>query len=251
MKTGWDYSNLAEAYLKRPDYSRQAIEQMLAAMHLPAGALVCDVGAGVAHLTLELAAQGFDVVAVEPNDKMRQLGQVRTAGMEHVRWHVGTGEATGQADRTFDLVSFGSSFNVCDRALALQESHRILTDQGWFACMWNHRDLKDPLQAAIEATIRQHLPHYGYGSRREDQTQIIQDSGLFGAIQFVSGRVHHRQSKQDCITAWRSHATLLRQAGDRFEDIIAAIEALLDQQAQAEIEIPYVTRIWFCQKIHA
>ena len=29
MKTEWDYTNLAEAYLKRPDYVQKAIDKML------------------------------------------------------------------------------------------------------------------------------------------------------------------------------------------------------------------------------
>lgn len=29
MKTEWDYTELAEAYLKRPDYAQSAIDQML------------------------------------------------------------------------------------------------------------------------------------------------------------------------------------------------------------------------------
>lgn len=249
MQTSWDYSNLAEAYLKRPDYSDSALDAMIAAIKLPADARVCDVGAGVAHLTLALAARGFELVAVEPNSKMRQLGETRTAGIEAIRWHEGTGEATGQADAAFELVSFGSSFNVCDRPAALRESHRILAPGGWFACLWNHRDLKDSLQAEIEATIRRLLPHYGYGTRREDQTAVIKDSELFGPIQFVSGRVIHKQSLADCLTAWRSHATLVRQAGEKFDEVIAAIESLLRASGDAEIRIPYDTRIWFAQKL--
>ena len=30
MKTEWDYTELAEAYLKRPDYAQSAIDKMLA-----------------------------------------------------------------------------------------------------------------------------------------------------------------------------------------------------------------------------
>ena len=29
MKTEWDYTNLAEAYLKRPEYAESAIDEML------------------------------------------------------------------------------------------------------------------------------------------------------------------------------------------------------------------------------
>ena len=30
MKTDWDYTTLADAYLKRPDYSEDAIDKMIA-----------------------------------------------------------------------------------------------------------------------------------------------------------------------------------------------------------------------------
>lgn len=30
MKTEWDYTNLANAYLKRPDYAQEAIDEMIA-----------------------------------------------------------------------------------------------------------------------------------------------------------------------------------------------------------------------------
>ncbi|HEY9843729.1 MAG: class I SAM-dependent methyltransferase [Candidatus Sericytochromatia bacterium] len=245
----WDYSELAEAYLKRPDYADEALERMLAPMQLPPGARVCDVGAGVAHLTLQLARRGFDVTAVEPNDRMRALGQQRTAELDQVHWHQGTGEATGQPDQAFALVSFGSSFNVCDREAALRETCRILQPRGWFACLWNHRDLDDPLQGEIETLIRSFLPEYGYGTRRQDQTEPIVASGLFEAVQSVSGRVIHSQSLEDCVTAWRSHATLQRQAGARFPEIVAAIESLLRSRGQASIRIPYDTRVWFARKL--
>ena len=168
MKTNWDYTSLAESYVKRPDYAGTAIDWIVETAGIGRGAKVCDVGAGVAHLTIMLAERGLDVVAVEPNDAMRALGIKRTERFSNVRWFEGTGEKTGQPDATFDLVTFGSSFNVTDRELALKETARILKPEGWFACMWNHRDLSDPLQSKIEAIIGSHVEGYSYGSRRED-----------------------------------------------------------------------------------
>ena len=49
------------------------------------------------------------------------------------------------AEESYHMTTFGSSFNVCDRQKALLESKRILVKEGWFACMWNHRDLEDPI----------------------------------------------------------------------------------------------------------
>ena len=148
----WDYSDLAAAYAKRPDYADAAIDRVLAMAGLGAGAAALDVGAGVGHLTITLVERGLNVTAVEPNLAMRERGRTRTAPWPDVRWGEGTGEDTGMGDDAFDLVTFGSSFNVTDRARALGETARVLKPRGWFACLWNHRDLDDPTQSAIERT---------------------------------------------------------------------------------------------------
>ena len=247
MKTEWDYTKLANAYLKRPDYSNVAIDAMLAIIGSEKGDRFCDVGAGVAHLTLMLAARGFDVTAVEPNDAMRDNGIKRTASFANVRWHEGTGEQTGQPDQYFDMVTFGSSFNVCDRHLALKETKRILKSRGWFACMWNHRNLENPIQSRIESIIKEHVTNYGYGIRREDQTAVIENSDLFGSVIHLDAQVLHEQTVTECVKAWKSHATLERQAGRTFETVIQAIEKYLNSLKMVSIQIPYSTNIWVAQ----
>jgi ubiquinone/menaquinone biosynthesis C-methylase UbiE len=249
MKTEWDYTLLADAYLKRPDYSDAAIDAMLKVTKVLEGASVLDVGAGVAHLTMKLAARGLKVNAVEPNDAMRQNGELRTGSFSDVTWFEGTGENTGQESGQFDLVTFGSSFNVCDRNVALKETVRILKPHGWFACMWNHRDLEDPIQNQIEETIRKHIPDYGYGARREDQTSLINGSGLFEPVVRISADIVHSQAIEDCVNAWRSHATLERQARDKFIVIVADIETFLKDLKVKSIKIPYTTHTWVAQQL--
>jgi len=247
MKTEWDYTSLAQAYLQRPDYADAAIDAMLSIVGAEKGDKCCDVGAGVAHLTLSLASRGLNVVAVEPNDAMRANGMKRTAGLGNVEWHEGTGEASRQSSRAFDLVTFGSSFNVCDRQLALKESARILKPRGWFGCMWNHRQLQDPIQSEIEAIIRERVSDFGYGARRDDQTAVIDASNFFGAVVHLDSRVVHEQTIEECVEAWRSHATLERQAGASFLDVVAAIENYLRGLDTPSIQIPYLTNIWVAQ----
>ncbi|MDC0307427.1 class I SAM-dependent methyltransferase [bacterium] len=247
MKTNWNYTELADAYLQRPDYADSAIDTMLKVSGAEKGDHFCDVGAGVAHLTLMLAKRGLDVVAVEPNDAMRANGIKRTENMPGVQWHEGTGEDTGQQSQAFDMVTFGSSFNVCDRERALKETARILKPRGWFACMWNHRQLEDPIQSQIEAIIKEKVKGYGYGTRREDQTVVIDASGLFGPVVHLDSRVMHEQTLDECIKAWRSHATLERQAGPDFGAVVTAIETHLKSLNIKVIQIPYSTNIWVAQ----
>lgn len=248
MKTEWDYTQLADAYLKRPDYAPAALQELFRITGLKAGDKVCDIGAGVAHLTLPLAAFGCRVDAVEPNDAMRANGEKRTVHLSAVSWSEGTGEATGRPAGKYDLVTFGSSFNVCDQAKALRESHRLLKPGRYFACLWNHRNLEDPIQKQIEDIIRSFIPSYGYGARRENQTEVIAASGLFEDIRLVEEEIFWDQTVKDTVEAWRSHATLHRQAGEKFGTIIQRIEASLASLGKDPITIPYTTRVWIARR---
>ncbi len=248
MKTEWDYTSLADAYLKRPDYSSAALEKIRDLCGISAGQRACDIGAGVAHLTLHLADWGLKVVAVEPNDAMRKNGAIRTKGM-NVTWVEATSHDTKQDAGSFDLVTFGSSFNVADRTLTMKETHRILKPGRWFACMWNHRDLEDPIQARIEGIFRSAIPDYGYGTRREDQAETIRSSGLFEKVTAIEGTIRHVQRIEDVVEAWRSHATLERQAGDSFGRLVGEVEKYLVSLGKDSIEVPYTTRAWVARRI--
>ena len=247
MKTEWDYTNLAEAYLHRPDYAPDAIRQMLEISGVQTYDRACDMGAGAAHLTLELAKFGLNVCAVEPNNAMRANGVKRTADFKNVIWIEGVGEHTCLAEKQFSLVTFGSSFNVCNRQEALEETARLLMPGGWFACMWNHRDLEDPVQQEIENVIKRNIANYSYGTRREDQTAVIDASGLFEPVKFVSGSVQHSIPAQDLIEGWKSHGTVYRQSPDLFEKIINEIRHVVEATKQENIIVPYTTRIWMAR----
>lgn len=247
MKTEWDYSELAESYQSRPDYSEYAVNALLSVAKTKQGDLVCDIGAGVGHLTLMLKKHNLVVTAVEPNEAMRSIGIQRTANCNGVRWFDGTGESSGQNSESFDLVTFGSSFNVCNRGQALVESARILKGGGWFACMWNHRNLADEIQSRIEQIIMKYLPSFNYGSRREDQSTIIKSSGLFKNPIHIDSEIVHEQAISEVVNAWRSHATLQRQAGKQFLNIIRDIEESLSHLNSDTISIPYTTNIWLAQ----
>ena len=241
----WDYTKLAADYDRRADYSDAAIDEVVALARPAPERPVADIGAGTGKLTKLLLARGLAVHAVEPNDAMRAIGVANTEG-RRVRWSNGSGEQTGLAADAYDLALFGSSFNVTDRPLALREVHRILRPEGWFGCMWNHRDLADPLQARIEAIIRESIPGYDYGSRREDQTAVIAASGLFEPAVLIDRGFVHASSREDYVGAWRSHATLQRQAGGAFEGIVARIGDAIG--ASEVVNVPYTTRVWCARR---
>jgi ubiquinone/menaquinone biosynthesis C-methylase UbiE len=245
--TDWDYTELADTYSRRPPYSGIAAQRVLSA--LPTNRRrVADIGAGTGHLAVELSARGCLVDAIEPNDAMRRIGMSRTKSDHNIRWAVGTGEDTKLQEDSYDFVTYGSSFNTMEAQVALVEASRILKHDGVLACMWNHRELDDPLQSDIEAVIRRHVATYTYGSRRQDQASVIEEGGLFGPAARFEERVLHTLPTEQWIAAWRSHATLQRQAGDRFEDVIREIAQLVAVKCGSSIEVPYVTVGWIAPR---
>ena len=140
MKTEWDYTTLADAYLKRPDYADAAINAMLAIAGAEKGDRFCDVGAGVAHLTLMLASRGLDVIAVEPNDAMREYACKDLEACTEFNSVNGTAEKTTLDQDSIDLVVVAQAFHWFDETRAVKEFQRILKKDGALALLWNVRN---------------------------------------------------------------------------------------------------------------
>jgi ubiquinone/menaquinone biosynthesis C-methylase UbiE len=194
-----------------------------------------------------LAKRAHKVTAVEPNDEMRRIGKKRINNFNDVSWAEGSGEKTGLPEKFFGLVTFRSSFNVCNRLSTLNEVTQILTDKGWLSRMWNLRNLYDPIQTEIEKIIKYHIKGYVYGTRREEQSAVIDKSELFSPTIYLSSDIVHRQTIEKCLKAWGSHVTFVKQASSKFNDILISIEEFLSDLNQDIIEIPFTTKIWIAQ----
>jgi ubiquinone/menaquinone biosynthesis C-methylase UbiE len=240
----WDYTGRAEHYDKRADYSKEVVQTLLQKIGAVPGKPVADIGAGTGKLTKLLASNGLAVRAIEPNDAMMAIGVKNTEGMS-VTWAKGVGEKTDLPESSVHAAFFGSSFNVLDQKATLSEVARILVPDGYFVCMWNHRDLNDRLQNQIEEMIRQMVPDYNYGSRREDPTAVIDESKLFGQVGYLEQNFKVQMPSNIFWEGWKSHATLERQAGPKFAAVLERIRELL--APYEVIDVPYSTRIWFAR----
>lgn len=260
----WDYTKHAKFYEYRPNYAPASIDMLAFLVKQSSQSTapkVADIGAGTGNLSIMLLERGCKVVAVEPNDAMREIGIHRTkewAQKGQIEWVRASGVDSTLASGEFDWVTFGSSFNVMDRQSALIEAHRLLRTSGKrggggqiFSCMWNHRDLNDPIQNKAEEIITELVPHYTRGTRREDQRAIIESrKDLFDSILYVEEDFYFQQSLENYINAWKSVKNPYwdldsAEGRELFENITQKMRATLPK----ELHIKYTTRCWSARKV--
>lgn len=240
----WDYTEQASYYHNRPNYAPSAINDLFDFLSIDDDCLAADIGAGTGNLTLFLYPHFSRIYAVEPNYAMREIGIKRTELIPQIHWVNGYGENTGLPGGMFKLVTFGSSFNTTNRTLALKESYRILKPNGWFVCMWNHRDLIDPIQSQMQDIIKKVIPNYTLGTRQESQADVIIDSKLFNDVHYIEGTQTIETTKKKYLDAWASVKNSFWN-----KQSLLKITKRMDGCLPNKFKIPYITRIWAAKRV--
>jgi ubiquinone/menaquinone biosynthesis C-methylase UbiE len=128
---GLSFGRVAELYDRvRPPYLPEALDRGQAALELDGSAEVLDLAAGTGRLTHELAQRHAGVVAVEPNDAMRE--RIRDGEVL-----AGTAEEIPLDDASVDAVFVGEAIHWFDAERAVPEIARVLRPRGGFARLSN------------------------------------------------------------------------------------------------------------------
>jgi ubiquinone/menaquinone biosynthesis C-methylase UbiE len=138
----------ADAYERgRPGYPAEAIAFVIETLRIGPGATVVDLAAGTGKLTRELVPTGAGLIAIEPVPGMRE---VLSRSLPDVRVADGTAESLPLDDASVDGVVVAQAFHWFDGPRALAELARVLRTGGRLAVLFNVRDERDPVQAALE-----------------------------------------------------------------------------------------------------
>ncbi|XEC97575.1 class I SAM-dependent methyltransferase [Paenibacillus tarimensis] len=127
-------------YVKyRPSYPEEAIDYLFSVVGLTPGCVTADIGAGTGVFAKLLVARGSKVIAVEPNQAMRETAERQLGGEPNFRAVPGSAEATGLPEHSVDFIVCAQSFHWFDRSAAQSEFHRILKPGGKVVLIWNSR----------------------------------------------------------------------------------------------------------------
>jgi len=130
------FSGKAEVYAAaRPSYPDTAIEYIKSLV--PKGAIFADVGAGTGKFTECLARHSLKLLAVEPNDDMREQLAKTLANYPDATIVAGTAEATTIADSSVDAVTCAQALHWFNPDDFRAECRRILKPGGIVIAVYN------------------------------------------------------------------------------------------------------------------
>jgi len=223
----------------RPDYPAAAIDALVARCGLRPGCTVLDLGAGTGKLTRMLVPTGAAVLAVEPVPEMRAELERRVRGVAVLG---GTAERIPLADRYVDAVAVGQAFHWFDADAALREIHRVLKPAGGMALIWNARDERDALQAALSEIID---PLEGDTPRRKQRNwkTLLADSGLFERTERLLFEHVQLLDEQGVVDRVTSISFIAAASPAVRADVEARVRALVAETA-APIRLPYMTELY-------
>lgn len=166
------FEGLAAVYDQyRPDYPHSAIHYILSRTGIRNGGRLVDIGCGTGISSRLMAAQGLQVVGIEPNaDMRRQAEAIPCPSPIAPTYREGRAEATGLPDSLADVVLAAQAFHWFSPPAALPEFIRILKPGGWIVLIWNEPDRNDPATDEYMRLQAQHSPEPEIAKRVQSRT---------------------------------------------------------------------------------
>ncbi len=242
------FSDRADAYRRyRPSYPAAAVDAVIEGLGEASGLVVADVGAGTGISAQLLAERGVHVIAVEPNQSMRDAAEVHP----RVTWVGSKAEATGLAAGSVGAVLCAQAFHWFVPEMALEEFHRILRPAppgGRVALVWNDRDESDAMTHGYGELVR-------VASNRdpamEDHTR---PAPLFESTLFRNQREEVFANEQvldlEGLLGRALSASYVPKSGAECEALLAGLRWLHARMADpaGNIRLKYITRAFLAER---
>ena len=155
--TAWYYARY------RPAYPPSLATVLRERFGLDGSGRLLDLGCGPGPVAIALAHLFGEVLAMDPDDAMREEGAriAHERGISNIEWRFGGSKELSPALGKFRLVTMGESFHWMDRARTLDALYELVTDGGGLAIVGRGAPLDappmTPWRAAINTVVKRYI----------------------------------------------------------------------------------------------
>jgi len=213
----------------RPSYPLEIIDILRHECGLTSDSVIADLASGTGIFTRLLLENGNPVYGVEPNQAMREAGELYLASYRNFNSVRGTAEDTTLPDASVDLVTVAQAAHWFDRERALKEFRRILKSGGYEQLLENFGTDYEEVKRRDNASMQFFglIPH---------QTRILQN---FQDFDYASLEGRLLSSSYTPQPGHPSHESMLVELRRIFED----------HQRSGLVRMEYDTKLYFGQLV--
>ena len=239
------FGSIAEDYDGlRPQAPQQAVDWLL-----PHGCEVAvDVGAGTGLFTRTLVGRVAQVIAVEPDARMRNVLAARSAGVRAVE---GRGEAIPLPDAAADAVFVSSAWHWMDHQRAVPEIGRVLRDGGRLGLIWTSRDREVDWVRDLEWLPSQDASEAAAADRFRRLDFELPEPQIFDNIARETFGFVRTMAVQDVVAMLGTYSRAIIASPDERAQRLAQARAALAARfpGASTIDVPMRARCWRADRI--
>jgi SAM-dependent methyltransferase len=240
------FGSIAEDYDGlRPQAPQQAVDWLVP----PGCEVAVDVGAGTGLFTRTLVGRAAQVIAVEPDARMRKVLTARSPGVRVVE---GRGESIPLPDASADAVFVSSAWHWMDAERAVPEIGRVLRDGGRFGLIWTSRDREVDWVRNLDRLPGQDVSEAESADRMRRRLDVVlPEPRIFDNIAREKFRFVRTMAVEDVVAMVGTYSRVIVASPDdrsrRLAQARAAVEARFP--GAETIEVPMRAWCWRADRI--
>jgi SAM-dependent methyltransferase len=235
------FGSIAEDYDGlRPKAPQEAVDWLLP----PGCEVAVDVGAGTGLFTRTLVGRVGQVIAVEPDARMRKVLTARSPGVRVIE---GCGESIPLPNAAADAVFVSSAWHWMDHERAVPEIGRVLRDGGRLGLIWTSRDREVDWLRDLDRLPGQDTSEPESADRLRRQLDFTPpETQIFHNIARETFDFARTMAVEDVVAMVGTYSRVIVASADDRAQRLAQARAVLEARFPGSdvIDIPMRARCW-------
>jgi trans-aconitate methyltransferase len=251
------FDAVAAAYDRaRPGYPQQTFDRIVSYAGIEKSpANILEVGAGTGKATRPLAAQGHNILCIEPGTNLARFAAANLATFPNVAVEVTSFEDWTPVPGHFRLAFSAQAFHWLDPDIRLEKLAAVLTPGGSLAVFGNSHSLA-PTQVALAvqmayrryapSLVQRHNAKTWYASPVSPVAEELNASPHFCDVEFVTSQWVRELSPdayRELLTTFSDHSTL---PAEQRQPTLDAIEEAIVQHG-GFVRLEYTTALFLAR----